>query len=142
MEPKSIAYCNICNFIPEKMRTILQVVEKIQPCTYTEVCALTKLPTNQVSNRIGELVRVGLIAMVGEVKAGNGKRKLTVYRTTTNEEAERLQFAFRNNFETMKNQLEADLCKPCKLSADAVNLISSKIAYCENKLKLLERFRV
>ena len=138
--PKQEAYLKVKDVIPERMRTILNCIREIQPCTYKDVVLELNSASNKVSNRMSELVRVGMIQISGTITKNGTKH--TQYRTCTEEEAKEKQKELYREYRTEKDDLTNDLKGLVFGSEKTKNLIRGRISYCYDKLKLLNKYRV
>lgn len=139
LQPKTEAYLKIRNKISENMEEVLGAIRTLQPCTYTDVAEYLERPINSITNRISELVKIGLIDVRG-VREHNGYSRSLFY-VCDRETAKNLQNKLLEKFIAEKNDLENDL-RNGNLSENAKNLIKVRLVALYAQLRRIKRFRV
>lgn len=138
--PKQEAYLKVKDTIPERMSTVLKCINEIQPCTYKEVVSKLNSASNTVTNRMSELVRVGLIKISGTIfRHGSNHNQ---YSICSEEEARENQRQLYREYRTEKDDLTNDLKLLVHGSEKGKKHVQRRISYCYDKLKLLNRYRV
>lgn len=138
--PKTDAFLRVKDEIPARMERVLEVIKKIQPCTYKNVTAVLREPANRITNRISELMSVGMVT-ADEFTYPDG-RKMSLFRTCTIEEVKAKQKVLFREYSLERATLIKDLAKGDEMSENAKKLIKNRISYCDDKLKYLTRFKV
>ena len=139
LQPRTEAYIKMRNKITENMEDVLEAIRTLQPCTYTDVADHLERPINSITNRISELVKIGLIDVRG-VREHNGYSRSLFY-VCDKETAKNLQNKLLEKFIKEKKDLESDLSKG-GLSEHAKNLISVRLVALYAQLRRITRFRV
>ncbi len=139
LAPKTEAYIKMRNKISENMEEVLGAIQTLQPCTYTDVAEYLQRPINSITNRISELVKIGLIDVRG-VQEHNGYNRSLFY-VCDHSTAKNLQNKLLEKFVAEKKDLENDLSKG-GLSEHAKNLISVRLVALYAQLRRITRFRV
>jgi len=137
--PRLEAYLKIKGSIAGRMNEILEVIGKIQPCTYEDIADELKTRTNLVTNRISELEKVGLIHVSDRVKQKGNTRSL--FSICTEEEAKQLQEKFLNKYKLEKEDLETAFHK-VQDNPTAKEIIKRRVNYCKYKLRLLTKYAI
>ena len=127
------------NKISEKMEEVLSAIQKLQPCTYTDVSDYLGTPINTVTNRISELVKTGIVDVVGSRECNGYRRSLFV--VCDHATAKNLQNKLLEKFIAEKNDLENDLTKS-GLTENTKNLISVRLVALYAQLRRITRFRI
>lgn len=135
MEAKIKAYQLVKPEILGQMVKVLNAMKEIQPCSYKQVAEFIDKEVNSVSNRMSELESVGLIKKL----KGETRRSLYVVRNEV--EARERQRELFQEYSIEKENLEKDIIIP-NISETSYNLIKRKINYCNDKLKLLNKFKI
>ena len=104
LQPKTEAYLKMRNKITENMEDVLEAIRTLQPCTYTDVADHLERPLNSITNRISELVKIGLIDVRG-VREHNGYRRSLFY-VCDHSTAKNLQNKLLEKFVAEKKDLE------------------------------------
>lgn len=137
--PRLEAYRKIRGSIAERMNEVLEVIKKIQPCTYEDIADELKTRTNLVTNRMSELERVGLIRVSDRVKQKGNTRSL--FSVCTEDEAKQLQEEFLSKYRFEKEDLETAFQKVQDNPA-AKDVIKRRVNYCKYKLRLLTKYAI
>ena len=87
---RNISYFQIVDKLPQKRKTIFELIKRHEPCTAWELCSQSMLPVNEVSGRITELKRLFLVVECGKKENRFTGHFNTVYRKATEEERVRL----------------------------------------------------
>lgn len=139
LQPKTEAYIKMRNKITENMEDVLEAIRTLQPCTYTDVADHLERPLNSITNRISELVKIGLIDVRG-VREYNGYNR-SLFVVCDKETAKNLQNKLLEKFVAEKNDLENDLRKG-GLSGHAQNLLQVRLVAIYAQLRRITRFRI
>lgn len=139
MDAKTEAYLKMRNKISDNMEEVLGAIKTLQPCTYTDVSEYLERPINSITNRISELVKIGLID-VGGVQEHNGYNR-SLFVVCDHSTAKNLQNKLLQKFISEKKDLEDDLGK-FDLSEKSKNLLKVHLADLYVKLRRITRFRV
>lgn len=139
LAPKTEAYLKMRNKITENMEDVLEAIRTLQPCTYTDVADHLERPLNSITNRISELVKIGLIDVRG-VREHNGYNRSLFY-VCDHSTAKNLQNKLLEKFIAEKKDLENDLSKG-GLSENTKNLISVRLVALYTQLRRITRFRI
>ena len=139
LQPRTEAYIKMRNKITENMEDVLEAIRTLQPCTYTDVADHLERPINSITNRISELVKIGLIDVRG-VREHNGYNR-SLFVVCDHSTAKNLQNKLLEKFVAEKKDLENDLSKN-GLSEHAKNLISVRLVALYAQLRRITRFRV
>ncbi len=139
LAPKTEAYLKMRNKITENMEDVLEAIKRLQPCTYTDVADYLERPINSITNRISELVKVGLVDVRGSRECNGYRRSLFV--VSDHATAKNLQNKLLEKFIAEKKDLENDLSKG-GLSDHAKNLISVRLVALYTQLRRIKRFRI
>lgn len=137
--PRLEAYRKIEGSIGERMNEVLEVIRKIQPCTYEDIADELNVKTNLVTNRLNELEKAGLIRVTGRIKQKGNTRSL--FCVCTEEEAKKLQEEFQSKYRFEKEDLETAFQKVQDNPA-ARDVIKRRVNYCKYKLRLLTKFAI
>lgn len=139
LRPKTEAYLKVREKITDNMVDVLEAIQKLQPCTYTDVSEYLHRPINSITNRISELVKIGLVFTDGSVEVDGYRRSL--FMVCDHATAKNLQNKLLEKFIAEKKDLENDLSKG-GLSEHAKNLISVRLVALYTQLRRITRFRV
>lgn len=137
--PRLEAYRKVRGSIAERMNEVLEVIGKIQPCTYEDIADELKTRTNLVTNRMSELEKVGLIRVTDRIKQKGNTRSL--FSVCTEEEAKQLQNEFLNKYRLEKEDLETAFYK-VQDNPTAKDVIKRRVNYCKYKLRLLTKYAI
>lgn len=138
--PKIEAFYYVKKDLTERMLSVLKAIEKLQPCTYLEVETYLDRRSNSVTNRITELVSVGLVYVIGKIRIG--KHSYTVYHTSSREQAKELQKWFFIKYRSEIDDLEQTYHKLDKDDHTAKKVIKERIKRIKFKQKLLSDYTV
>lgn len=139
LAPKTEAYIKMRNKITENMEDVLEAIKKLQPCTYTDVADHLQRPINSITNRISELVKIGLVFTDGSVEVDGNRRSLFV--VCDHETAKNLQNKLLEKFIAEKKDLENDL-RNGGLSENTKNLLQVRLVALYAQLRRITRFRI
>lgn len=134
------AYKAIVNELPERMLSVLKLIEKLNGCTYSELARVYGISANLVTNRVSDLQKVGLIKKIG-TKEYNGRMQ-TIFKVCTADEARKIQQDLYIEYRTKREELERDFLTLADKSETTKDLIKSRINYYKTKIDLLMRFVV
>lgn len=137
--PRQEAYLKVKGSIAERMNEVLEVIGKIQPCTYEDIADELKTRTNLVTNRMSELEKVGLIKVADRIKQKGNTRSLFI--VCTEEEAKQLQEKFLNKYKLEKKDLETAI-HMVQDNPTAKDIIRRRVNYCKYKLRLLTKYAI
>lgn len=139
LAPKTEAYLKMRNKITENMEDVLEAIKRLQPCTYTDVADHLQRPLNSITNRISELVKIGLIDVRG-VREHNGYKRSLFY-VCDHSTAKNLQNKLLEKFIAEKKDLENDL-RNGGLSENTKNLLQVRLVAIYAQLRRITRFRI
>ena len=140
IKPKTAAFLRVKDRIPPRMEYVLQAIKKIQPCTYKNVADELGEPAHLITNRISELVKVGMVT-TDEFTYPDG-RQMSLFRTCTIAEAKAKQKVLFREYSSERVALIKDLAKLDEMSENTKKLLQNRISFCDDKLKFLTRFKV
>jgi predicted ArsR family transcriptional regulator len=137
--PTQEAYLKIKDTITERMNEVLEVIGKIQPCTYEDIADTLKTRTNLVTNRLHELEKTGLIRVSDRIKQKGNTRSLFV--VCNEDETKELQEKLFLKYRTEKEDLEAAF-QYVQDNPAAKDIIKRRVVYCKYKLLLLNKYAI
>ena len=139
LAPKTEAYLKVREKITDNMVDVLEAIQKLQPCTYTDVAEYLERPLNSITNRISELVKIGLIDVRG-VRQHNGYNR-SLFVVCDHSTAKNLQNKLLEKFIAEKKDLENDL-RNGGLSENTKNLLQVRLVAIYAQLRRITRFRI
>tara|TARA_B100000073_G_C23541645_1_gene496332 strand:- start:316 stop:765 length:450 start_codon:yes stop_codon:yes gene_type:complete len=112
IENRNAAFYDILDKLPKKRATILQMIEKEQPCTPQEITEKYLYPINEVHPRFNELRFLGFIKIV-DAKTNVRSQKKNISYAVTNKN-EQINIINRNYAEltNAKDKLVSDYLNP------------------------------
>ncbi|GEM_PF-1012579 len=139
LQPRTEAYLKIRNKISDNMEEVLGAIRTLQPCTYTDVAEYLQRPINSITNRISELVKIGLIDVRG-VREHNGYNR-SLFVVCDHSTAKNLQNKLLEKFIAEKKDLENDL-RNGGLSENTKNILQVRLVAIYAQLRRITRFRI